>query len=158
MKMIDRCARASDVKIPGSPQLVALFDGKSIPIDKPITLIGRHQECDIQLPSRKISRRHCCIALVSDRLVVRDLGSTNGVRINGVKVHEGEIRFNDELTIGNLRYQLRSMEEAPPSRNGEEPENGEATQASLDDSLDEPSPLPDIPQAHPVLKSGPDTH
>ena len=55
------------------PQLVALTDGPSIMLDKPILLVGRHQECDIQIQSRKISRRHCCIAQVDDYLVVRDL-------------------------------------------------------------------------------------
>src|SRR3954454_19979962 len=88
------------------PQLLALTEGPNILLDKPILLLGRHQECDIQLASRKVSRRHCCIAQVQDYLVVRDLGSTNGIRINGVRVQEGKLRPGDELTIGNHRYQL----------------------------------------------------
>jgi predicted component of type VI protein secretion system len=87
-------------------QLVALTDGPSILLDKPILLFGRHPECDIQIDSRKISRRHCCIAQVSDYLVVRDLGSTNGIRINNVRVLEGRLRNGDELTIGGNRYQV----------------------------------------------------
>jgi hypothetical protein len=89
------------------PQLVALTDGPNILLDKPIVLLGRHQECDIQLGSRKVSRRHCCLAQVHDYLVVRDLGSTNGIRINGVRVLEGSLRPGDELTIGNQRYKLQ---------------------------------------------------
>src|SRR5262249_34037018 len=73
---------------------------------KPILLLGRHQECDIQLNSRKVSRRHCCIAHISNHLVVRDLGSTNGIRINGVRVLEGILKTGDELTIGNFRYKV----------------------------------------------------
>src|ERR1700757_5241205 len=88
-------------------QLVALNDGPSIWLEKPILLIGRHPECDIQIESRKISRRHCCIAQVGDDLVVRDLGSTNGIRINGVRVLEGRLKDNDELTIGGNRYRVR---------------------------------------------------
>jgi predicted component of type VI protein secretion system len=87
-------------------QLIALSEGPSIWLDKPILLIGRHPECDIQIDSRKISRRHCCIALVSDYLIVRDLGSTNGVRINGVRVVEGRIAPGDEVTIGGNRYRV----------------------------------------------------
>src|SRR5690242_5999961 len=87
-------------------QLVALSDGPSILIDKPILLLGRHPECDVQIESRKISRRHCCIAQVNDYLVVRDLDSTNGIRINGVRVVEGQLHSGDELTIGNSRYQV----------------------------------------------------
>lgn len=87
-------------------QLLALDSGPSILLDKPILLLGRHPECDIQIDSRKISRRHCCIAQVSDYLVVRDLGSTNGVRINGIRVMEGRLTAGDELTIGNARYKV----------------------------------------------------
>src|SRR5713101_5088791 len=97
----DGCAMAAQ-----PAQRVAVSEGPNILLDKPIVLIGRHQECDIQIPSRKISRRHCCIAQVDDHLVVRDLCSTNGIRINGVRVNEGHIKSGDELTIGNFRYQV----------------------------------------------------
>jgi pSer/pThr/pTyr-binding forkhead associated (FHA) protein len=95
------------------PQLLALTDGPNIPLDKPIVLLGRHQECDIQLASRKVSRRHCCIAQVHDYLVIRDLGSTNGIRINGVRVVEGSLKEGDELTIGNHRYQVQWQAQGP---------------------------------------------
>lgn len=87
-------------------QLMALSEGPNILLDKPILLLGRHPECDIQIDSRKISRRHCCIAQVEDHLTVRDLGSTNGIRINGVRVQEGRLSANDELTIGSSRYRV----------------------------------------------------
>src|SRR5438132_13818770 len=88
------------------PQLVALTDGPSIMLDKPILLVGRHQECDIQIQSRKISPRHCCIAQVDDYLVVRDLCSTNGIRFNGVLLAEGRLIPGVERTIGNTRYEF----------------------------------------------------
>jgi pSer/pThr/pTyr-binding forkhead associated (FHA) protein len=86
--------------------LLSLTDGPSILIDKPILVFGRHEDCDIQLPSKKVSRRHCILAQVNDYLVVRDLGSTNGVRINGQRVVEGKLHPGDELTIGNFKYQI----------------------------------------------------
>ena len=110
------------------PQLVSLTDGPNILLDKPIVLLGRHQECDIQLGSRKVSRRHCCVAQVNDYLVVRDLGSTNGIRINGIRVMEGRLKPGDEITIGNQRYQLRSdpMEAGPVVPIRAEPERAMA--------------------------------
>jgi pSer/pThr/pTyr-binding forkhead associated (FHA) protein len=87
-------------------QLLSLNEGPNILLDKPILLLGRHPECDVQIESRKISRRHCCIAQVSDYLVIRDLGSTNGLRINGVRVQEGRLAPGDELTIGTYRYRV----------------------------------------------------
>lgn len=103
-------------------QLLALNDGPSILVDKPILLLGRHPECDIQIDSRKISRRHCCIAQVNDYLVVRDLDSTNGVRINGNRVSEGRLDAGDELAVGSLRYRVTWDERVvPPAAVGAAP-------------------------------------
>jgi pSer/pThr/pTyr-binding forkhead associated (FHA) protein len=151
------------VKQPGFPQLVALSEGVNIPLDKPIVLIGRHQECDIQIPSRKISRRHCCIALVADHLVVRDLGSTNGIRINGAKVVEGNLQLNDELMIGNMRYQVgwnsesRQKIRAPGNHGIKAGTPPEKKRAAPDESFEEPMPLPDLALSHPALQGKPKT-
>src|SRR5438094_957113 len=122
------------------PQLVSLTDGPNILLDKPILLLGRHQECDIQLGSRKVSRRHCCVAQVHDYLVVRDLGSTNGIRINGIRVVEGSLHSGDELTIGNQRYKVQwNANAAEPPLADEKPAKREED-ARLESS-EEPVPL-----------------
>ncbi|MFL5328058.1 MAG: FHA domain-containing protein [Gemmataceae bacterium] len=90
-----------------SVTLVALSEGPDLSLDKPVMLLGRHGECDVQLHSGKISRRHCIVAYVDDRVVVRDLGSTNGVRINGKRVVEGNLADGDELAIGNFCYRVQ---------------------------------------------------
>lgn len=138
-------------------QLVALTEGPSILLDKPILLLGRHPECDIQIDSRKISRRHCCIAQVNDYLIVRDLGSTNGVRINGVRVTEGRLSAGDELTLGNNRYQV-SWDSAPASPHPPVPRRRPTVRAPqppdeiADEDLEaceEPVPLAEPPAAAP---------
>ena len=86
--------------------LLSMTDGPSIVLDKPILLFGRHQECDVVLNSKKVSRRHCCLAQVNDYLVIRDLGSTNGIRINGEATREGKLHTGDEVIIGNFTYQV----------------------------------------------------
>jgi pSer/pThr/pTyr-binding forkhead associated (FHA) protein len=127
-------------------QLVALDDGPSILLDKPILLVGRHPECDIQIDSRKISRRHCCIAQVADYLVIRDLGSTNGVRINGDRVDEGRLDEGDEVTIGANRFRVSlNGESEPAARAVEDP--SECINPAEDDLL-ESSDVP-IPLAEP---------
>ncbi len=130
-------------------QLVALDSGPSILLDKPILLLGRHPECDIQIDSRKISRRHCCIAQVSDYLVVRDLGSTNGIRINGVRIVEGRIGAGDELTIGNNRYKVTwdavPAAAAPPTPSSQPispaAKGAKGEEAPRKQAVREPSPL-----------------
>ena len=128
-------------------QLIALFEGANILLDKPILLLGRHPECDIQIDSRKISRRHCCIAQVDDHLIVRDLGSTNGIRINGVRVQEGRLRPSDELTIGNVRYKVRwdTLDNPAELKARREPRSAraEVVDDALLESCDEPVALED---------------
>jgi pSer/pThr/pTyr-binding forkhead associated (FHA) protein len=125
-------------------QLLSQNGGPNILLDKPVLLIGRHPECDIVIDSRKVSRRHCCIAQVADYLVVRDLGSTNGIRINGVRVLEGRLRADDELTIGGHNYRI-SWELVPESSLG-----GKQDKSDNFASHDEPIPL-----AEPILPPEP---
>jgi predicted component of type VI protein secretion system len=105
-------------------RLVPLSDGAAAPIvlHRPVLLIGRHPECDVRLDRPQVSRRHCCLAQAYDRLVVRDLGSRNGVRVNGRPIGESQLYPGDELAIAQLIYRLeadpaasaRSAEPAPP--------------------------------------------
>jgi len=145
------------------PQLLALTEGPNIPLDRPIVLLGRHQECDIQLASRKVSRRHCCIAQVDNYLVVRDLGSTNGIRINGVRVLEGSLKEGDELTIGNhlYRVQWNGQQPAPPKRTSEPVVGREASRIMRSpeedarlEGCEDPVPLPEPPKTN-FLKNQP---
>jgi predicted component of type VI protein secretion system len=157
--------------------LVPLNEGRPITLDKGILVVGRHAECDIQILSPKISRLHCCIAQVGPYLIVRDLQSTNGIRVNGVRVVEGRLGAGDELTIGNHRYQVSG--DVAPLKHGPAPVEGgkpaarpkpRVPSAKDLESCDEPVPLPEpggqggkkariipaIEEAPPVLKHDPD--
>ncbi|MCS6852085.1 MAG: FHA domain-containing protein [Gemmataceae bacterium] len=126
-------------------QLVSLTDGPNILLDKPIMLFGRHPECDVQIDSRKISRRHCCVAQVGDYLVVRDLGSTNGIKINGRRVLEGRMKDGDELTIGNHRFRVQ-WGAAPRAAGRPKPSGGAEVQ---------PKPAGHAAQGQPPSYQGP---
>ena len=47
----------------------------------------------------------------NDQVLVRDLGSTNGIRINGMRVETGRLRPGDELSIAHIRYRLEGEED-----------------------------------------------
>lgn len=81
-----------------------------IPLEKAILLIGRQSDCDVALTqSRKISRKHCCIAQVNNKFVVRDLGSTNGVFVNGNRIaKEADLTIGDELVIGDVHFRMQN--------------------------------------------------
>lgn len=93
--------------------LTALGDWPSIRLDRPIVLVGRSPDCDVVIESAKVSRKHCCIAQVDGHLVARDLGSTNGIQVNGRKMDECRLVAGDELSIGNLTYRV-DRAGAPP--------------------------------------------
>lgn len=94
--------------------LVPVEGGRRVTIDKAVLFIGRHPDCDVVLnTSRKVSRKHCCVAQVNNTFFIRDLGSMNGVRLNGKRVKRvAQIQFGDELTVGDVRYRLLTENQA----------------------------------------------
>jgi pSer/pThr/pTyr-binding forkhead associated (FHA) protein len=99
--------------------LVALGRGPDIPTGRKPIVVGRHTHCDVCLHSIRVSRRHCCLTEFDGAVIVHDLGSTNGILVNGRKVEAGCLRLGDELSIAHLRYRL---------------EQGQADRASTADS------------------------
>jgi FHA domain len=89
-------------------RLAALDEGPDIIVDRAMIVVGRHPACDTRLSSPRVSRHHCCLILADCELWVKDLGSTNGIRINGMPVEAGRLKDGDELAIAHLRYRLES--------------------------------------------------
>jgi pSer/pThr/pTyr-binding forkhead associated (FHA) protein len=89
-----------------SARLVAIDEGPDILLNRPMVVVGRHYGCDLRLDSLRVSRHHCCLTLEDGVVVVRDLGSTNGIRINGLRVETGRLHPGDELSIAHLRYRF----------------------------------------------------
>ncbi len=87
-------------------RLLALDEGPDITVDRSVVVVGRHPQCDVRLDSIRVSRRHCCVIPEQDEVVVRDLGSTNGIRINGKRVEMGRLKLGDELMIAHIRFRL----------------------------------------------------
>jgi hypothetical protein len=70
-------------------------------------VLGRSRECDCVLAEPSVSRRHAQLRHDGDRWVLRDLGSRNGTRVNGVRVlDEMEVRAGDRVSFGDARYRL----------------------------------------------------
>jgi hypothetical protein len=68
------------------------------------SLIGRNPACDFPLDHTSISRQHCLLQITDRGLHVRDLGTTNGTRVNGIVLTEGYINVGDELSMGHLSF------------------------------------------------------
>ena len=87
-------------------RLVPLDHWPEILVDSAMIVVGRDPACDARLDSIHVSRRHCCLSPGCEGLEVRDLGSTHGIWINGLRVGAGRLRPGDELVIAHVRYML----------------------------------------------------
>ena len=75
----------------------------------------------------------------SGEVMVRDLGSTNGIRINGQRVEIGRLRSGDELSIAHIRYRL---------------ENGQAHEQTIAEPASMPGFAPKVHQPVPPAVAG----
>lgn len=85
-----------------------LPSGERFVLREQMVTIGRLAECDITLVDQNVSRNHAEIHPRSNGFVLVDLGSTNGSTVNGVPVHERELRDGDELGFGNIRLTFQA--------------------------------------------------
>jgi len=95
---------------PAAPVGRALLvgEGKRTVLSGSRLVIGRSRDCDITLEDPNASRRHAELRDEDGRWVITDLGSTNGVKVNGRRVEEAVLRPGDELTLGlaKLTFEL----------------------------------------------------
>lgn len=81
--------------------------GKAIPLSTKKFLVGREQDCHLRPNSDLVSRHHCVFSIDDYAVRLRDLGSTNGTRVNGKPLH-GEVilKAGDQIGIGKLELEL----------------------------------------------------
>lgn len=97
----DREARPLQAPPMGRALLVG--EGRRMVLGGETMLLGRSRECDLRLDDPNVSRRHAELRRDGDGWMVRDLGSTNGVKVNGRRVASARLAPGDELTIGLTR-------------------------------------------------------
>jgi pSer/pThr/pTyr-binding forkhead associated (FHA) protein len=88
-------------------QLIPLDGGESIEVVKDLTLVGRKEDCDVRLDHKSVSKLHCVIVKTDGLLLLRDLGSTNGTRVNGQRVRRAALLPNDQITIANFKFRVQ---------------------------------------------------
>jgi hypothetical protein len=85
-----------------------LADGTRVPVGEDPVTIGRLPECEIPLSDPNVSRRHAEIRRQDDEIVVVDLGSTNGTRVNGAGVTTRPLVDGDEITVGTTAIRFEA--------------------------------------------------
>lgn len=79
-------------------------------------LVGRRSSCDISLRFPNVSSHHCEVELINGYWHVRDLGSTNGIKVNGIRCDQKWLMPGDVLSVAKHRYEVlyEPQTEAPP--------------------------------------------
>jgi hypothetical protein len=84
------------------PELVTLsFDGTRYEVKQRRVVIGRSRDCDVQLSDTNVSRRHAELRQEGASYWIVDLGSTNGLEVNGKRVKRAKLADGDTITLGS---------------------------------------------------------
>jgi pSer/pThr/pTyr-binding forkhead associated (FHA) protein len=87
-------------------QLLPLDGGSPIDINKDLIVVGRKEDCDLRLEHKSVSKVHCVLVKTDGLLLLRDLGSTNGTRVNGTRVRRAALLPNDQLCIAHYKFRV----------------------------------------------------
>jgi len=87
-------------------ELQPVGGGDPIPLLKPTLLVGRRESSDIVLRFPNVSGTHCELSIVDGHWTVRDLGSSNGTKVNGNRITESRLDPGDKLSIGRHEYDI----------------------------------------------------
>ena len=100
-------------------ELVPVGGGAPIPLLRERLLVGRRSRCDIHLDFPNVSSQHCELEMDSGYWQVRDLRSTNGVKVNGQRGEVQVLMPGDKLTVG--RHEFEVTDGPPPTLAEEDP-------------------------------------
>ncbi|WP_137891698.1 FHA domain-containing protein [Ramlibacter sp. 2FC] len=96
------------------PKVIVSIDGvviKEAQLTQARTTIGRRPYNDIVIDNLAVSGEHAALELVGQQVLLHDLGSTNGTRLNGRPVKLAQLQHDDLVEIG--KYRLRFLQEQP---------------------------------------------
>jgi pSer/pThr/pTyr-binding forkhead associated (FHA) protein len=89
----------------GRARALLVVNGVRHPLDPPSLVVGRGTDADLRINDPGVSRRHIEYHVDNSgqqvRLAVRDLGSTNGMLVDGAKVREAALHDGSTVKIGN---------------------------------------------------------
>jgi pSer/pThr/pTyr-binding forkhead associated (FHA) protein len=85
-------------------ELQPIGGGDPIPLLRETLTLGRRESCDICLRFPNISGLHAQMQFRNGYWYIRDMNSTNGVKVQGVRIQEKLLHPRDEITIGKRKY------------------------------------------------------
>jgi FHA domain len=99
--------RSSEIEPNG--ELILPSGRDAITLDGAHLILGRRESCDVCLRYPNISGRHCELVFKDGYWIIRDLHSTNGIKVNGVRVKETVLYPGDTIAIGKRKYTIKYL-------------------------------------------------
>ena len=90
----------------GYARAILATGGKRTVLSGERVTIGRSRECDVVVDDPNISRKHAEVRRTIDGWLVADLGSTNGIKVNGRRVKDAVLSPGDEITLGLISLEF----------------------------------------------------
>lgn len=87
-------------------ELIPVGGGDPIPLLKTQLRVGRRESCDIVLRFANVSAHHCELHLTGGYWYIKDMGSKNGIKVNGVRYQEKRLDPGDTLAIAKHVYEI----------------------------------------------------
>jgi len=103
----------------GPRYLLVPAEHRVVSLEGACVRIGTSADCELRLGDPAVSRIHCEVRHRGGRVLVRDLGSKNGVVLQSVRVSEGEMRVGDTLRLGETVVVLVDRDRMEPAKTGE---------------------------------------
>ncbi|MDA0589359.1 MAG: FHA domain-containing protein [Planctomycetota bacterium] len=136
-------------------ELTPCGGGDPIPMLRRKLIVGRRSSCDVTLRFPNVSSRHCELELINGYWYVKDLGSSNGIRVNSERCDQKWVFPGDILHIGRHKFEVgyeaageRPVDDENPfARSLLEKAGlaGNRRQTSEPDPEPEPAPVPKPP-------------
>jgi pSer/pThr/pTyr-binding forkhead associated (FHA) protein len=121
-------------------QLVPVDGGSPITLTRDIIVVGRKRGlCDLVIDKTSISKLHSMLVKTDGLLFVRDLGSTNGTKVNGQRVVRGALLPGDQLSFASIRFKVKLGPDRPSDEPVKSNEVTEMIPMITEDDLDDSS-------------------
>jgi adenylate cyclase len=88
-------------------ELIPVGGGDPIPLIRETLTIGRRESCDIPLRFPNVSGLHCELTFRNGYWHIKDKGSTNGIKVNGLRVQEKYLHPGDEINIAKRKFTIQ---------------------------------------------------
>jgi pSer/pThr/pTyr-binding forkhead associated (FHA) protein len=79
----------------------------TFPLPDGVTVLGRSHDCELRVPLKVVSRKHCQLSPNKESLKIQDLDSRIGTFLNGKRVNAAQVKAGDYVRIGPLTFMVQ---------------------------------------------------